>query len=108
MQRYLTALAAAMLMSGQALACEVPDIASLDIPSGASATEAEMIQAQQAVADLVSAIEAYAACVDGLARADQRDHIRDRDDAVDAAHRLATRMNREIRNFNRAVQLASR
>ncbi|MCC5862605.1 MAG: hypothetical protein JJU27_15415 [Gammaproteobacteria bacterium] len=108
MQRYLTALAAALLISGPALACEAPDIASIDIPSGAAATEAEMVQAQQAVADMVTAIEAYAVCVDGLSRIDQRDHIRDRDEAVDAAHRLATRMNREIRNFNRAVQLASR
>ncbi len=108
MQRYLTALAAATLLTGQALACEAPDIGSIDIPSGASASEAEMVAAQQAVADMVEAIEAYAACVDGLSRTDQRDHIRDRDEAVDAAHRLATRMNREIRNFNRAVQLASR
>ncbi|MCC5869370.1 MAG: hypothetical protein JJU27_12755 [Gammaproteobacteria bacterium] len=108
MQRYLTALAATLLISGHALACEAPDISSIEIPSGAAASEAEMMQAQQEVASLVTAIEAYAACVDGLSRADQRDHIRDRDEAVDAAHRLATRMNREIRNFNRAVQLASR
>lgn len=67
-----------------------------------------MMAAQQAVATLVSAIEAYAACVDALSRAEQRDHIRGRDEAVEAAHRIAMRMNREIRNFNRAAQLASR
>lgn len=113
MRRALAAMALSLSLTGQALACDAPDVASVEIPAGSSASEGELLAAQRAVAELVAAIEAFTACVDAnldnqrLSPSARRQLVRERDDAVDAAHRLATRMNREIRNFNRASTLAS-
>ena len=113
MQRLFVATAFSVALAVPAMACEAPDHASVDIPSGASASEAQIRAAQQTVASMVQELEAYTACIDAeidsnrMPAAQRRIAMRDHDDAIDTAQRLATRMNREIRNYNRAAQLAS-
>lgn len=93
-------VAVSALLSGPAFACDWPTESVDDIPRGATATQQEMDAARKRVAAYVKALEDYAACMDG-----RPGGSRDRDRAIEEAQRVAERMNREIRQFNRSMQL---
>lgn len=106
MKRAPGILALSLLLSGPALACDYPEgsIGS-EIPRGATASAEEMKRAQQRVAQHVKALEDYAACVDNEPSARRQTMLRDRDRAVDEAEAIADRINKEIRQYNRSIQL---
>lgn len=96
----------ALLLTGPALACEYPqDTIGTDIPRGATASAAEMEAAQSRAASFVRKLEAFAACVDSGSGAQRQSLLRERDRAVAEAENVAERINREIRQFNRSLQL---
>lgn len=92
--------AVSALLAGPTLACEYPEGSIDDIPRGATATQQEMDEARARVAALVKALEEYAVCVDA-----RPGGFRERDKAINEAERVAERMNREIRQYNRSAQL---
>jgi hypothetical protein len=106
MRRMSCTLILSLLLAGPALACEYPEESiGNDIPRGATASAAEMESAQSRVASFVKKLEAFAACVDGESAARRQSMARDRDRAVAEAEEVADRINREIRQFNRSLQL---
>lgn len=106
MKRMSGPLVLSLLLAGPALACEYPqDSIGSDIPRGATASAAEMESAQGRVASFVRKLEAFAACVDGETGARRQSMLRDRDRAVAEAEDVAEKINREIRQFNRSLQL---
>lgn len=94
----LAALSA--LLAGPALACDYPEGSIDDIPRGSTATQQEMDNARRVVAAYVSALEQYASCMNS-----RPGSTRDQERAIQEAERVAERMNREIRQFNRSMQL---
>ena len=100
------AIALCLLISGSALACDYPEnTVADDLPRGATASPEEMEAAQQRVKNYVRKLEAYAACVDGEPLSRRQIMSRDRDRAISEAQDIADKMNREIRQFNRSLQL---
>jgi len=100
LKRVSCLVAVSALLGGPALACDYPEGNIDDIPRGSTATQQEMDAARKRVAAYVKALEEYAACVDA-----RPGGARDRDRAIEEAQRVADRMNREIRQFNRSMQL---
>lgn len=81
--------------TGQALACDKPQL-DLAMPDGKTASEAEMIEAQQRVNAFVKAGESYIACVEGSANA-----ARERNATIDDMEKAAALFNRQLRYFKR-------
>jgi len=100
LKRVSCLVAVSAALSGPAFACDYPDSSVGEIPRGATATQQEMDAARKRVAAYVKALEDYAACMEG-----RPGGSRDRDRAIEEAQRVAERMNREIRQFNRSLQL---
>ncbi|MCC7328637.1 MAG: hypothetical protein IT484_00610 [Gammaproteobacteria bacterium] len=102
----LGALAAAMLQPAGA-ACEYPG--EISIPGGASATEAQMQAANQAVRQYMAAVESYLACLDeeekalGASVTDEQKkvHIQRHNAAVDALNAVAARYNEQVQAFKK-------
>lgn len=90
-------LFAAALATGasQALACDKPRL-DLDMPDGKTASETEMIAAQQQVNAFVKAGESYIACIEGSASA-----MKERNDTIDEMEKAAALFNRQLRYFKR-------
>lgn len=106
MKRVSGILALTLLAAGPALACDYPqDTVGDEIPRGATASADEMKTAQRRVANYVKALEDYAACVDAEPSARRQAMLRDRDRAVQEAENIADRINKEIRQYNRSLQL---
>jgi hypothetical protein len=106
MKRVSGTLALSLLLSGPVLACDYPqDSIGDNIPRGATASAQEMETAQRRVASYVKALEAYAACVDGEPAARRQAMLRERNRAVEEAEAVADRINKEIRQYNRSLQL---
>lgn len=88
-------------------ACEYPS--GISIPSGATATEAEMQAANQAVRAYMAAVESYLACLDEEEKAlgeavteeQKRVHVRRHNAAVDELNAVAGRYNEQVQLFNR-------
>ncbi|MEO0617437.1 MAG: hypothetical protein AAFY69_15015 [Pseudomonadota bacterium] len=77
------ALAAGLLLSGSALACDYPD-EEVALPNGATATEADMLKARREVKDYVDRMQVYLACVEsGIETAENKA----KDEALDAETR---------------------
>lgn len=106
MKRSIGILALTLLAGGPALACDYPqDTVGEEIPRGATASAEEMATAQRRVASYVKALEDYAACVDAEPSARRQSMLRDRDRAIEEAETVADRINKEIRQYNRSLQL---
>ncbi|HEY8519025.1 MAG TPA: hypothetical protein VIN61_03005 [Gammaproteobacteria bacterium] len=106
MKRTSCTLILCALLGGPALACEYPEnTVGDDLPRGATATQAEMEAAQRRVASYVRQLEAFAACVDNEPAGRRQALAVQRDKAVAEAQELADRFNRELRAFNRSMQL---
>ena len=88
-------------------ACEYPG--EISIPGGASATEAQMQAANQAVRQYMAAVESYLACLDeeekalGASVTDEQKkvHIQRHNAAVDALNAVAARYNEQVQAFKK-------
>jgi len=100
LKRVSCIVAVSAALCAPAFACDYPENDIGEIPRGATATQQEIDAARKRVAAYVKALEEYAACMDG-----RPGGTRDRDRAIEEAQRVAERMNREIRQFNRSLQL---
>ncbi|HEX6993053.1 MAG TPA: hypothetical protein VF339_02800 [Gammaproteobacteria bacterium] len=100
LKRLSCLVAVSAVLGGPAFACDYPAGDIGELPRGATATQQEIDAARQRVAAYVRQLEEYAACMDG-----RPGGSRDRDRAIEEAQRVAERMNREIRQFNRSMQL---
>jgi hypothetical protein len=105
------ALALILCVAGApALACEYPPTAPA-IPDGRTATSEQMVDAQKAVKEYVSKMEAYIACLDTEAtstgdepptEAQQHIHVQKHNAAVDEMQNVADKYNAEVRAFKSA------
>lgn len=106
MRRLTGTLAMALLLCGPALACDYPaETVGDELPRGATATAQEMESAQKRVTNYVKALEDFATCVDNESGARRQSMLRERNQAIDEAEDVADRFNREIRAYNRSLQL---
>jgi len=98
------------LAGAPALACDYPPAAP-QIPDGKTATSEQMVDAQKAVKDYVSKMEAYIACLDTEAagtgdqpvtEAQQHIHVEKHNAAVDEMQNVADKYNAEVRAYKSA------
>lgn len=95
-------------------ACDYPT--EISIPSGSTATEAEMQAANQAVRQYMAAVESYLACLDeeekslggAVTEEQKRVHVRRHNAAVDALNAVAGRYNEQVSLFNKNKKKGSR
>lgn len=96
-------VAAAILLSvghaGTALAdCSLKDPPPL--PDGASASEPEMMAAQQAIKSYLQETQEFLACLEGQSRGRlSNEGIRRYNEAIERMEKLAASFNRELRTF---------
>ncbi|MDG1462644.1 MAG: hypothetical protein P8R04_03665 [Gammaproteobacteria bacterium] len=111
----LRALTRASLLTGFCLLvslaananCDFP--ASLEVPDGNTASEAELVASQAAIKQYMASAEEYVACLDAEAEAigpeitEDQVRIRDmkHDAAVDEMEKLAAEFNAQVRAFKR-------
>lgn len=102
----LSALAMIAMQPAMA-ACEYPG--EITLPSGASATEAEMKAANQSVKQYMAAVESYLACLDEEEKAigdtvteeQKKVHTQRHNAAVDALNAVAGRYNEQLQIYKK-------
>ena len=103
------ALAGSLAAAG-ALACEMPSM--VHVPDGATATEAQMIEAREAVTDYVAAMDEYLACVDREITAEGDDAPEEYkalmtqryNAAISEIETVAAAFNEELRSFRATTE----
>ncbi len=107
MVKSLFPLAAVLLLAGNPLfACEYPPADGVSIADGATATEAEMLESQQAVTAYIKAMEAFVACLGREIEAIEEPTVEARqmrnlrhNAAVGAMEDMAERFNVQVRKY---------
>jgi hypothetical protein len=104
-----------LLASAPAFACDYPTQLP-EIPDGKTATNDQMITAQNAVKDYVAKMNAYLSCLDDevnalgdtVTDAQKKVQVEKHNAAVDAMQGLADKYNAEVRAYKEAQQDSER
>lgn len=108
--RCMLALMAAGAFQAAQAACNYPPEAK--VPDGATATEEQMKEANQAVKEYMAAVESYLACLDEEEKAlgdavteEQKSlHTSRHNAAVDALNAVASRYNEQVQLFKKQAK----